>query len=57
MENKNVSPCLSCTRVKDPVGCDNKTCPQWQGWFIRWWEDMRKRHLKDITGVGGEDNA
>lgn len=36
------SPCLSCTRVKDPRDCENKNCQLWQRWFIARWEAMRK---------------
>ena len=41
METKKKSPCLVCTRVKDPSSCDNKICPQWRGWFLRRWAEMR----------------
>ena len=36
------SPCLTCTRVKDPKNCENKTCRDWQAWFIDRWESMRE---------------
>ena len=36
------SPCLTCTRVKDPKNCENKTCKDWQAWFIDRWESMRE---------------
>ncbi len=36
------SPCLSCTRVKDPCNCENKLCKDWQAWFINRWENMRR---------------
>lgn len=35
------SPCLHCTRVKDPKNCENKACKEWQAWFINRWESMR----------------
>ena len=35
------SPCLNCTRVKDPKNCENKACKDWQAWFIDRWESMR----------------
>ena len=35
------SPCLDCTRVKDPKNCENKNCKEWQAWFIDRWESMR----------------
>lgn len=36
------SPCLSCTRVRDPQNCENKLCKDWQAWFIDRWETMRE---------------
>ena len=36
------SPCLNCTRVRDPINCENKTCKDWQAWFIDRWESMRE---------------
>ena len=52
------SPCLTCTRVQKPHNCENKTCKEWQAWFIDRWETMRsnvrtqmeKAPLKD-TGI------
>lgn len=38
---KKVSPCLSCTRVKDPRDCENKNCQLWRRWFIGRWEALR----------------
>lgn len=35
------SPCLTCTRVRDPQDCENKLCKDWQAWFIDRWESMR----------------
>lgn len=36
------SPCFTCTRVQDPKSCENKTCKDWQAWFIDRWESMRE---------------
>lgn len=36
------SPCLKCTRVRDPQACENKLCKDWQAWFIDRWESMRE---------------
>jgi len=36
-----MSPCMCCTKVKDPTVCDNKDCRQWQRWFIEKWNEMR----------------
>lgn len=35
---KYPSPCLSCTRVKDPRDCENKNCMLWRKWFLGRWE-------------------
>jgi hypothetical protein len=45
MGSKDISPCKSCTRVKDPQDCDNKTCAAWREWWLKRWEAMRKRWL------------
>lgn len=36
-------PCLTCTRVKDPVNCENKKCQAWYNWFITSWEEIRSK--------------
>lgn len=36
-EKRNCSPCLSCTRVENPDGCENKNCKLWKTWFLRRW--------------------
>lgn len=41
----NKSPCLTCTRVKDPRDCENKTCERWRRWFISWWEGVREKYI------------
>ena len=43
------SPCLRCTRVKDPRNCENKNCQDWRRWFICRWEQIRAypRQAKD----------
>jgi len=43
------SPCLTCTRVRDPQNCENKTCRDWQAWFIDRWESMRDAVRKDMS--------
>ena len=35
------SPCLRCTRVRNPQTCENKLCKDWQAWFLHRWESMR----------------
>ena len=40
------SPCLTCTRVKNPQSCENKACNDWQCWFLDRWESMR-RYVRD----------
>ncbi len=37
----NNSPCLRCTRVKNPRGCENKECQVWRNWFVSRWDRMR----------------
>lgn len=34
------SPCKSCTRVKDPINCQMKTCAIWHDWFVRRWDEF-----------------
>ena len=41
MGNK-LSPCMGCTRVKDPRDCENKNCQVWRRWFIGRWDRMRE---------------
>lgn len=45
------SPCLSCTRVKDPRDCENKNCQIWRRWFIARWEALRTaaRQQMEVT--------
>ena len=60
------SPCLTCTRVRDPRGCDNKNCKPWQRWFLDRWElihsfprkQMEQAELKPVgVKVGGRHYA
>lgn len=44
MDNR-ISPCMGCTRVKDPRDCENKNCMLWQKWFLHRWESLRKAFL------------
>ena len=37
MNRKNPSPCLRCTRVKNPRACEDKDCKDWQKWFLERW--------------------
>ena len=37
-----ISPCLHCTRVRDPEACENKNCKTWRQWFAGRWEYTRK---------------
>ena len=37
-----ISPCMGCTRVRDPRACENKHCQPWQNWFISRWNAMRR---------------
>lgn len=40
MEKKNVSPCLTCTRVPNPADCENKQCRLWGRWFLGRWREI-----------------
>lgn len=42
------SPCLTCTKVKDPSQCENKSCVEWRKWFMHEWERLRYPHLQYI---------
>ena len=59
---ENVSPCLSCCRVKVPSDCENKNCRQWRQWFTENWERVRnspalQRELRkpgvETVNIGG----
>ena len=61
-----VSPCMGCTRVKDPRMCENKNCQVWQRWFLAKWEDLRRGFLVQMhtaprkthgTAIGGRRYA
>ena len=51
------SPCLTCTRVRDPKNCENKTCRDWQAWFIDRWESMRNAIRKDMVSSQLQENG
>ena len=38
---ENEKPCLTCTRVKDPANCENKSCQTWREWFLKKWGELR----------------
>lgn len=35
------SPCLTCTKVKNPKDCTNVTCADWRAWWLDRWNKMR----------------
>lgn len=35
--SKSPSPCITCTRVANPLDCENKQCKLWQKWFLARW--------------------
>ena len=43
-----ISPCLHCTRVRDPQNCENKNCKPWREWFFAQWEQTRKLYRKGM---------
>lgn len=49
------SPCLQCTRVRDPQNCENKLCKDWQAWFIDRWESMRDQVRAEMDQAPMED--
>lgn len=49
------SPCLQCTRVRDPQNCENKLCKDWQAWFIDRWESMRDHVRQEMEQAPMED--
>lgn len=55
--NKNMSPCLRCTRVANPQNCENKRCTVWQKWFLQQWAVIhayprRREELASLRPVG-----
>ncbi len=54
---KRESPCLTCTRVKNPSDCENKNCRVWRAWFTESWERVRMnprlQKEKDRSGLEG----
>ena len=44
-----MSPCFTCTRVRDPKNCENKLCKDWQSWFINRWDTMRKALCAEVA--------
>lgn len=49
------SPCLECTRVRDPQNCENKLCKDWQAWFIDRWEAMRAHVRAQMDAAPAQD--
>ena len=43
---KDQSPCLTCTRVRDPYNCGNKNCETWQQWFLGRWKRFNDYYKK-----------
>ena len=52
---ENEKPCLNCTRAEDPSDCEIKTCSAWKRWWLKEWEETRKK-LKAIAGLEEEDD-
>lgn len=54
---KESSPCLTCTRVKNPGDCENKNCRVWRAWFTASWDRARMHPRlqmeKDRSGLEG----
>lgn len=50
--SKTQSPCLTCTRVKNPGDCENKNCRIWSVWFLKNWEQIHKFYEKYANEEG-----
>lgn len=46
----NEKPCLTCTRVKDPANCENKSCQAWLEWFLHRWNMIHGYYQKYTKG-------
>lgn len=46
MNTKKPSPCLTCSRVKDPGSCENKRCNPWRLWFLDRWAQLQDQYKK-----------
>ena len=46
MQKNEQSPCLTCTRVKNPGDCENKCCRVWGNWFLRRWRMIHGYYKK-----------
>lgn len=53
--NKTQSPCLTCTRVKNPGSCENKTCRVWSEWFLTRWGYIHDFYKACADKKGEED--
>lgn len=62
---RQLSPCLTCTRVRDPRECENKNCRVWRQWFLERWEQIHSypRRQQQVqpqpvgVNVGGQTYA
>ena len=57
MVTREDSPCLTCTRVKDPKNCENKTCKPWQAWFLAWWKGMQSNVRSQMPQTEQSESA
>lgn len=53
----SISPCLHCTRVRDPQNCENKNCRVWREWFLTQWEQTRKLYRKGMDTAGRKNGV
>jgi hypothetical protein len=51
------SPCLTCTRVKNPRDCENKSCKAWSMWFLYEWAKIQSRFNGSVKEEVETDNA
>ena len=52
--SKKQSPCLTCTRVKNPGDCENKNCREWSAWFLKNWKQIHNFYEKYKSEEGAK---
>jgi hypothetical protein len=51
------SPCLACTRVKDPKECRKVNCAEWSKWWREKWDATRLYLLPRLKQKEDDNNA
>lgn len=52
---KDQSPCLTCTRVKDPRNCGSLRCSEWREWYSDQWKRFNNYYKKYQEKKGTEE--